>query len=236
MNLAENIHRYRTGKNMSQLDLAEALEVSRQSVSKWETGTAVPELDKLVKMATLFDVSLDELVNDASSLKKPDQPPPEIPEPKVIYIDRPAFPAVRRQHIIGVLLLAFSLIFGLLLYNSRFSTEETLFLVLPVAVCGAVCLLTSHPLFCSGWICACAYWGWFFVLFPRWEQYYFLIALGVILPLVMSIITLRLRQKELLRIPAWAMILGGIVLILLFILLCMNCIPFTISSTYEAIP
>lgn len=63
MNLGENIYRLRTEKNMSQGDLADALEVSRQSVSKWENNSAVPELDKLVKMAELFGVSLDELVS-----------------------------------------------------------------------------------------------------------------------------------------------------------------------------
>ena len=62
MNLGERIYHYRTGKNMSQGDLADALEVSRQSVSKWENNTAVPELDKLLKLSALFQVSLDELV------------------------------------------------------------------------------------------------------------------------------------------------------------------------------
>lgn len=63
MELGENIYRLRTEQRMSQGDLAEALDVSRQSVSKWETGSAVPELDKLVKMSKLFGVTLDELVN-----------------------------------------------------------------------------------------------------------------------------------------------------------------------------
>jgi len=62
MNLGENIYRLRGEKNMSQGDLADALEVSRQSVSKWENNSATPELDKLIKMSQLFDVSLDELV------------------------------------------------------------------------------------------------------------------------------------------------------------------------------
>jgi len=61
MNLGERIYQYRTEKNMSQGDLADALEVSRQSVSKWENNTAVPELDKLLKLADIFEVSLDEL-------------------------------------------------------------------------------------------------------------------------------------------------------------------------------
>ena len=63
MNLGENIYTFRTVNNMSQGGLANALEVSRQSVSKWENNSAVPELDKLVKMSKLFGVTLDELVN-----------------------------------------------------------------------------------------------------------------------------------------------------------------------------
>ena len=48
-------------KNMSQSDLAEALEVPRQSISKWETDSSVPELDKLVRLSECFGVTLDEL-------------------------------------------------------------------------------------------------------------------------------------------------------------------------------
>ena len=62
MTLAEKILALRTERNLSQGDLAEKLDVSRQSVSKWETGQSVPELDKLIKLADLFMVSLDELV------------------------------------------------------------------------------------------------------------------------------------------------------------------------------
>ena len=66
MGLADKIYRLRTEKRFSQGDLADALEVSRQSVSKWETGASVPELDKLVKLSELFGVTLDELVRDAA--------------------------------------------------------------------------------------------------------------------------------------------------------------------------
>lgn len=62
MNLGENIHAYRIKSGMSQGDLAGALEVSRQSVSKWENNAALPELDKLMRMSKLFSVTLDELV------------------------------------------------------------------------------------------------------------------------------------------------------------------------------
>lgn len=62
MKIAEQIFRLRSRAGMSQEELADLMEVSRQSVSKWETGTSVPEIDKLVKMSALFGVSLDELV------------------------------------------------------------------------------------------------------------------------------------------------------------------------------
>ena len=70
MSLGENIYKFRTGKHLSQEDFAAAMEVSRQSVSKWENDMAVPELEKLVKMAKLFEVSLDELVGNTPSQSK----------------------------------------------------------------------------------------------------------------------------------------------------------------------
>lgn len=60
--LGANICKYRTASNLSRSALAQELEVSRQSVSKWENDSAVPELEKLIRMAELFRVSLDELV------------------------------------------------------------------------------------------------------------------------------------------------------------------------------
>ena len=62
MMLGEKIALLRGQNKMSQGDLAEKLEVSRQSVSKWETGASVPELDKLIMMSKLFNITLDELV------------------------------------------------------------------------------------------------------------------------------------------------------------------------------
>ena len=62
MNLGETIYRLRTKAGMSQDALAGALDVSRQSVSKWENNAAVPDLDKLIKLSEVFGVTLDELV------------------------------------------------------------------------------------------------------------------------------------------------------------------------------
>ena len=62
MTLGTNIQRLRKEQNMSQGDLADALDISRQSVSKWETDAATPDLDKLLKLSEIFAISLDELV------------------------------------------------------------------------------------------------------------------------------------------------------------------------------
>ncbi|MBQ1619800.1 MAG: helix-turn-helix transcriptional regulator, partial [Oscillospiraceae bacterium] len=62
MNLAERIYTLRTERGLSQLELAEALDVSRQSISKWETGAAVPELDKLLAMSRFFGLTVGALL------------------------------------------------------------------------------------------------------------------------------------------------------------------------------
>lgn len=67
MSLGERIYNLRTEKNMSQEELAEHLNVSRQSVSKWETDSAIPELEKLIKICDIFETSLDELTGRSSS-------------------------------------------------------------------------------------------------------------------------------------------------------------------------
>lgn len=52
----------RLAKTLSQDALAEQLFISRQSISKWENGDTTPDLDNLIKLAEIFDISLDELV------------------------------------------------------------------------------------------------------------------------------------------------------------------------------
>lgn len=64
MILAEKIAKLRKQNSWSQEDLAMKLNVSRQSVSKWESTASIPDLDKIIKMSELFDVSTDYLIKD----------------------------------------------------------------------------------------------------------------------------------------------------------------------------
>ena len=66
MKLGEKIMYSRKRAGMSQIDLADALGVSRQSVSKWETGEANPEISKLPQLAEVLHVTTDWLLSDAA--------------------------------------------------------------------------------------------------------------------------------------------------------------------------
>lgn len=64
MNFAEKIRLLRIDDRLSQEDLADRLGVSRQTVSKWESGVSYPEIDKLIAVSDMFSVSIDYLLKD----------------------------------------------------------------------------------------------------------------------------------------------------------------------------
>ncbi len=63
LKIAENLKILRLKNKMTLEELAQAIDVSRQSVSKWESGANFPDINKCVKLARLFNISLDALVN-----------------------------------------------------------------------------------------------------------------------------------------------------------------------------
>ena len=143
MSLGNNIYRLRTQRNMSQGDLAERLDVSRQSISKWETDGAVPELDKLIKLSNIFGVTLDELVHggQAAAASAPESAPAEKPK---------AEPGTRSKTIplvlliIAVLCLAFCTVIG--------GFGLGVILMIPFLLGSLVSLLCRrHPLLYACW-------------------------------------------------------------------------------------
>lgn len=140
MTLGQTITRLRTAKGMSQGALAEELGVSRQSVSKWETDASVPELEKLLKMAKLFGVTLDELVTGEPFTA------PETPPPQVVIVEKKR----EKRKTVGFVFLALSL-FCLLSGNIWLQVLAAL----PCLMVGVICLLTGwHPGLCSLWAVA----------------------------------------------------------------------------------
>lgn len=77
MKLNEKIAFYRRKLGYSQQTLADAMSVSRQSVSKWETGESLPEVTKLPQLAALFGVTTDFLLSEDAPAEDSAPPQPE---------------------------------------------------------------------------------------------------------------------------------------------------------------
>ena len=134
MTFGEKLSKLRKENNYTQEQLADILNVSRQSVSKWESDTAYPETDKLICLARLFECSTDYLLKNECVNKNGE-----------FVANSQAAKAVSltTQKIVGYILLTVSLIAGilvLLLSNS----EEQLFVLIPIVLsilaCGLICL------------------------------------------------------------------------------------------------
>ena len=65
MKFNEKLIKLRKASGLSQEELADKLNVARQTVSKWELGETTPEMNKLIELSDLFDVSIDEMVKEA---------------------------------------------------------------------------------------------------------------------------------------------------------------------------
>jgi transcriptional regulator with XRE-family HTH domain len=65
MNIADKIQLLRKQNNLTQEQLADKLNVSRQALSKWELGVSMPEADKIIQISNLFSVSTDYLLKDS---------------------------------------------------------------------------------------------------------------------------------------------------------------------------
>lgn len=70
MDLGNRIKTEREKLNMSQDDLAQKMAISRQAISKWETGNSYPDIEKILKLSEIFNLSLDELVKGDKDFQK----------------------------------------------------------------------------------------------------------------------------------------------------------------------
>lgn len=141
MTLGEKISALRNQHEMSQGDLAEKMNVSRQSISKWETDTSVPELDKLIQLSEVFHITLDELVKgDAppeQAAEKTAEPEHETPvQPVQVIVQK----SVNTQKVVGIVLLCFGALVLLLLTILGGFLSGLLFSS-PFLLCGAICLI-----------------------------------------------------------------------------------------------
>ncbi len=148
MTLGENIYNHRKRSGMSQDELAERLGVSRQSVSKWETDTAVPEVERLVAMSEIFGTTLDELVKGEKATQ------PDTERRGEATTAEPAFPM---RKIAGTILFCFAFL-AFLVLTILGGILSGLIFASPFALCGAVCFIFKKRI--GLWCC----WSVFFAV------------------------------------------------------------------------
>ena len=122
MKLCEKLYELRRAAGLSQEELAERLNVSRQAVSKWENGAAQPELSKLVELSRLYGVSVDELLSleeaEKGDAKAASSVETSTPAPAQETLTAPK--KVRRQKLLlGAAAVCLALAVGLALYNNH---------------------------------------------------------------------------------------------------------------------
>jgi len=99
--LGEKIMNLRKQKHWSQEELANRLEISRQAVSKWESGQSVPDLERIIQLSELFDVTTDYLLR-----QQPEKKNHSTGEQKKDWVDKLAYIAKTKGYLLGWLLVA----------------------------------------------------------------------------------------------------------------------------------
>lgn len=215
MSIGTKIHELRTIKRLSQGDLADVLDVSRQSVSKWETDTSIPDLDKLIKLCDVFGISLDELTERQSGNPEAST---AMKQPEI----RKELPGISStQKIMGILLLVLSLFLGILAV--LFGGGASLILFFPISLalftCGMICLLIRQAAF---YWCIWAVFSVALYSFPKLVGISSLTVLGIIeliIMLVMGLFSAFIyrekvlsisRRKSLLLVFAWVLLIVAI--------------------------
>ena len=115
MRLEEKLTVLRKESGYTQLDLAEKVRVSRQAISKWETGRALPSAENLKYLSELFGVSVDYLLNDDMTEEpkpKEQEPAPEPQTEEAVIPEKEKGKPVRWKYITALLL---AVLLGLLI-------------------------------------------------------------------------------------------------------------------------
>ncbi len=159
MTLGSNIQRLRKEHNMSQGDLADALDISRQSVSKWETDTATPDLDKLLKLSEIFAITLDELVKGADEAPpSPSDQPLKLSEPSESVNKTAQEPipvtiktGLEQRQIAGIILLCMAFLVVLVCTILGGFLAGIIF-CMPFLICGLICMfIKRYAGLCCAW-------------------------------------------------------------------------------------
>ncbi|MBR6650965.1 MAG: helix-turn-helix transcriptional regulator [Clostridia bacterium] len=231
MSIGTKIYELRTAKNLSQGDLADILDVSRQSVSKWETDTSTPDLDKLIKMCDLFDVTLDELTC---------REPKALPHSKTDAFEKEH--PLTQQKIIGYILLSVSLLASILVWifaESESDLDMPIPIIFTALACSLICLFVKQK---AGYWCVWAIAAPIVVLSPHFVGFPILTTMNtllVIFSIIMVFVANRIFDKPMIptdKIKKAHIILAWCVLIVLRVIEYIIIMQITISSALAMLP
>lgn len=122
MNLPDKLAFLRKAKGLCQQELADEMNVSRQAVSKWESGNVMPSLDNLIYLSKLYGVTIDSLIDDSQDLP-PEPAPPEPVPPESLRMEHPAFPFIRKYGWLTAFVLALIVTFILVICILRIQSQ-----------------------------------------------------------------------------------------------------------------
>lgn len=136
MNLPEKLAFLRRAKGLCQQELADEMNVSRQAVSKWESGNVMPSLDNLIYLSKLYGVTVDSLIDDSQDLP-PEPVPAEPVPPESPRMEHPAFTFIKKYGWLTAFLLAMVVILILVacLLNMRKLSEDHVYSFQEVSTC-----------------------------------------------------------------------------------------------------
>lgn len=127
MNLPEKLAFLRRAKGLCQQELADEMNVSRQAVSKWESGNVMPSLDNLIYLSKLYGVTIDSLIDDSQDLPPEPAPPEPVPAepvpPESLRMEHPTFPFIRKYGWLTAFVLALIVTFILVICILRIQSQ-----------------------------------------------------------------------------------------------------------------
>lgn len=127
MNLPEKLAFLRRAKGLCQQELADEMNVSRQAVSKWESGNVMPSLDNLIYLSKLYGVTIDSLIDDSQDLPPEPAPPEPVPAepvpPESPRMEHPTFTFIKKYGWLTAFVLALIVTFILVICILRIQSQ-----------------------------------------------------------------------------------------------------------------
>lgn len=120
MEFKDRVFQARKAKGMSQEDLAEAMGVSRQAVSKWETGEAMPDVEKLIALCHVLELDMEYLALGKEKVTSEEKPPEAVPAAAPKAQKQKLWPCV----LIGAVCVALGILIGILIPSGQVTDPQ----------------------------------------------------------------------------------------------------------------